>query len=321
MVPCILAALARRARANGKPTIRPFAESELTGRAPGCYQFKVAPQRDRKRCLSSSRFVHPAVAGSQLWNSSNSNGRTGLIRSRWGSLILLVAVTTLLVHCSSGGITQNPTPVIVGIFPQSITAGSEIFNISITGFGATFISTSVALWNGVPRKTTFDTSTGHLQVTILAADVTNPGVQLVSVMNPSPGGGFSAQSASFQVLQFQNGAPTNISLDPANANVGTQGPFKLTVNGMNFVADSIVRVNGSFRQVNSATATALTTDLTTADLATAGLLSVSVDNPLPGGIVASSISVDFTVGSAKGPSPAGPLNARNDVRVIPARSE
>lgn len=237
-----------------------------------------------------------------------------MIRTRWGSLALLAALSTLLVNCSSSnGVTQNPTPVITTIFPQSITAGSDMFNVDVTGFGATLITTSVGLWNGSPRTTTFEASTGHLLITITAADVSSPGIGLVSVMNPSPGGGFAAQPATFQVSPLQNSAPMNISLDPTNANAGTKGPFMLTVNGTNFVDGSVVRVNGGFRQPTSVTPTAVTADLTTTDLATAGFASISVDNPLPGGAVASSISVDFTINSAKGAHTSLPLNAQNEV--------
>jgi Tfp pilus assembly protein PilW len=75
---------------------------------------------------------------------------------------------------------------------------------------------------------------------------------------------------------------------------------------MNFVAGSIIRWNGTFRQPTSVTSTALTTDLTSADLALAGFASVSVDNPLPGGIVASSVSVDFLINSSKGSNTSAP---------------
>jgi len=230
----------------------------------------------------------------------------GLIRLRLGSLILLAAGATSLVNCSSSNKNApNPTPVITSIFPDSITAGSAMFNIDITGQGFLNKPASVALWNGSPRTTTFNVSTGHLTITVLAADVTNPSVALISVTNPAPGGGTSS-GASFTINPLQSGAPTNISLNPSSANAGTKGPFTLTVNGMNFVAGSIIRWNGTFRQPTSATSTALTTDLTTTDLALAGFASVSVDNPLPGGIVASSVSVDFTINSSKSASSSAP---------------
>jgi hypothetical protein len=180
-----------------------------------------------------------------------------------------------------------------------------MFNVDLTGQGFQNKPASVALWNGSPRTTTFNASTGHLTITVLAADVTNPSVALIFVTNPPPGGGTSA-GASFKINALQNGAPMNISLSPSSANAGAKGPFALTVNGTNFVAGSVIRWNGTFRQATSVSPTALTTDLTTADLALAGFASVSVDNPLPGGIVASSVSVDFIINSSKGASRAAP---------------
>jgi hypothetical protein len=225
---------------------------------------------------------------------------------RWGSLILLTAGTVSLVNCnSSNSKAPNPTPVITSIFPDHITAGSAMFNIDITGQGFLNKPASTALWNGSPRTTTFNVSTGHLSITVLAADVTNPSVALISVTNPAPGGGTSP-GATFTINPLLKGAPTNISLNPSSTNAGTKGPFTLTVNGLNFVAGSIIRWNGTFRQSTSFTSTALTTDLTTTDLALAGFASVSVDNPLPGGIVASSVSVDFLINSSKGANTSAP---------------
>ena len=229
-----------------------------------------------------------------------------MIRLRWGLLIIMAAVVASMANCSSSkSIAPNPSPIITSIFPDSITAGSAMFNIDISGQGFLNKPASVAMWNGSPRTTTFNVATGHLTITVLAADVTNPSVALISVMNPAPGGGTSS-GASFTIKPLQNGAPTNISLDPSNANAGTKGPFKLSVNGANFVAGSIIRWNGTFRQPTSVTATALTTDLTTTDLALAGFASVSVDNPLPGGIIASSVSVDFLINSSKAAAAAFP---------------
>jgi hypothetical protein len=219
----------------------------------------------------------------------------GLIRLRWGLLILLAVMAPLIGSC--GGSTQpNPTPIITAIFPDSITAGSAMFTVNLTGQGFLSQPQTIALWNGSPRTTTFNVTTGQIAITILAADVTNASVGLISAANPPPGGGTST-GVSFKINALQNQAPMNISLSPSSANAGTKGPFTLTVNGTNFVAGSIIRFNGTFRQPTSVSPTALTTDLTTTDLALAGFATVSVDNPLPGGAIASSISVDFTIGS------------------------
>ena len=239
--------------------------------------------------------------------------RIGLIRSRRALLVALIPFALTLSNCSSGNSNAaNPTPAIATIFPDAITAGSAMFNVDITGQGFIQMPVSVAMWNGSPRTTTFNVATGHLVVTINASDVTNPGINLVSVMNPSPGGGTSS-GATFTVKPLQNGAPTNVSVDPTSTNAGTKGPFKLTVNGLNFVVPdpvtcsngAVIRFNGTFRQPTTCSTTSLTTELTTTDLQTAGFAAVWVDNPLPGGIVASSTAVDFTITGSKPANASG----------------
>lgn len=222
-----------------------------------------------------------------------------------GLLISLVALAALLSSCSGGGMGPNPTPIITAIFPDSVTAGSQMFNVTLTGQGFLNQPLTMALWNGSARTTIFNTTTGRLTITILAADVANPSVGLISVVNPPPGGGTST-GVSFTINPVQNGAPMNISLSPSSAKAGTKGPFTLTVNGTNFVAGSIVRFNGTFRQPTSVTPTALTTDLTTTDLALAGFATVSVDNPLPGGAIASSVTVDFAISSGNAANASAP---------------
>jgi hypothetical protein len=249
--------------------------------------------------ISVLSFRSPGCCWPEFRTSHDNHWRAGLIRSRRALLTLLLPIALTLTNCSSGNSNApNPTPAIASLFPDAITVGSQMFNIDITGQGFIQMPVSVALWNGSPRTTTFNAATGHLVVTINASDVTNPGVNLVSVMNPSPGGGTSS-GATFTVKPLQNGAPTTVILDPTSTNAGTKGPFKLTVNGTGFVAGSIIRFAGTFRQPDTSSATSLTTELTTTDLQTAGFAAVWVDNPLPGGIVASSTAVDFMINGGK----------------------
>src|SRR5271170_4594906 len=201
--------------------------------------------------------------------------RIVLMCSRRASLVLVVGMTLVLLRCSSSA-QLIPTPSITSIFPDSIVAGSAAFVLTVTGENFVSSPQSMVLWNGSPRATTFNASTGQLFVTILASDITNPGTGLVSVMNAPPGG-TSLNSSSFAIVPVIKGAATITSLSPSSANPGTKGPFLLTVNGTGFIAGSIIRWNGTFRQPVTATLTTLTTNLTTNDLATAGIASVSVD--------------------------------------------
>src|SRR5271155_5927222 len=96
-----------------------------------------------------------------------------LMCSRRAALVLVVAMTLVLLHCS-GGAQPIPTPSITSIFPDSIVAGSATFVLTVTGENFVTSPQSMVLWNGSPRTTTFNASTGQLFVTILASDITNP---------------------------------------------------------------------------------------------------------------------------------------------------
>jgi hypothetical protein len=226
------------------------------------------------------------------------------MRSRWAALTLVAVTTVLLMDCSSGA-PITPTPVITSIFPDSIVAGSATFPVFISGQNFVSNPQSMVLWNGSPRTAVFNTTTGQLIVTILASDVTNSGMGAITVVNPPPGGA-SITAASFTIFPVVKGAPVITSLSPSSANPGTKGPFLLTINGTNFASGAFIEWNGAFRQPLASSATVLTTDLMSTDLATAGVGSVTVINPLPGGIIVSSISVDFTIGSSSAASPVFP---------------
>lgn len=220
------------------------------------------------------------------------------MRLRWAALTSAAVMTILLINCG-GGAPITPTPVITSIFPDSIVAGSASFPVFITGQNFVTNPQTMVLWNGSQRTAVLNSTTGQLIVTILASDVMNTGMGVITVVNPPPGGA-SITGASFTIFPVDKEAPTITSLSPSSANPGTKGPFLLTVNGTNFVTGAYIEWNGSFRQPIAATATStvLTTDLMTTDLATAGVGSVTVVNPLPGGLIVSSISVDFTIGSS-----------------------
>ena len=75
---------------------------------------------------------------------------------------------------------------------------------------------------------------------ITAADIAAAGTFNVTVTNPAPGGGTSANSP----FTVNNPVPTITSLSPASAVKGGAA-FTLTVNGTNFVSTSVVNFNGS----------------------------------------------------------------------------
>jgi uncharacterized protein (TIGR03437 family) len=92
---------------------------------------------------------------------------------------------------SSGSLTLaivNPVAVVTSINPTTVSPGGGNFQMFVTGTG--FVPGSQVLFNGQPKPTSFVSST-QLQAAIFAADVVNPGIAVISVLNGAPGGGIS----------------------------------------------------------------------------------------------------------------------------------
>jgi hypothetical protein len=89
----------------------------------------------------------------------------------------------------------NPVPHIMSIRPSRCSRGSPEFMLQVTG--KNFVEGARVRWNGVLKPTTFVSAT-YLKAKISASDVKSKKTVVVSVTNPSPGGGKS-NSKSFVV--------------------------------------------------------------------------------------------------------------------------
>jgi hypothetical protein len=82
---------------------------------------------------------------------------------------------------------NNPIPTLSQITPSSTPVGNATpFTLTVTG--TNFVSGAQITWNGLPRATTFGSST-QLTTQVVAADIATQGTASVSVVNPGPGGG------------------------------------------------------------------------------------------------------------------------------------
>jgi hypothetical protein len=132
----------------------------------------------------------------------------------------------------------TPAPTTTSISPTSRFVGDGAFTLTVNG--TNFVSSSVVRWAGLDRTTTFVSST-QLTAAIPATDLATTGSKAITVFNPAPGGGTS-NSQTFTVNA--NPVPTTTSIAPATRTAGG-GAFTLTVDGTNFVGNSVVRVNGA----------------------------------------------------------------------------
>lgn len=90
-----------------------------------------------------------------------------------------------------------------------------------------------------------------------------------------------------------NPVPAITSLSPNSANAGNPS-FTLTINGTNFVNNSVARWNGSDRTTTFVSNTQLRMLVAAADVATAGTAGVTVFNPTPGGGVSNAFNFPIT---------------------------
>ncbi len=103
----------------------------------------------------------------------------------------------------------------------------------------------------------------------------------------------NAQTVNFVLRPPLLPAIDSNGLSPSSATVGG-GAFTLTVNGANFVSDSVVRWNDSNRMTTFVSSTQLTAQITTTDIASPGTVAVTVFNPSTGGGT-SSLAVALTI--------------------------
>jgi hypothetical protein len=172
----------------------------------------------------------------------------------------------------------SPLPMTTGIAPSTAVAGGPAFTLTVNG--ADFVPSSSVRWNGASRTTTFVSPT-QLTAAIPASDIAAAGSASITVFSPAPGGGIS-NPQTFTISLPANPIPTLTSISPTTATAGGAA-FTLTVNGGSFMNGSIVRWNGADRTTTFVSPTQLTAAIPAADIATAGMASVTVFNPAPGG--------------------------------------
>jgi hypothetical protein len=178
---------------------------------------------------------------------------------------------------------NNPLPTLNAVSPTSAVVGGAGFTLTVNG--GHFVNGAVVKWNGSDRVTNF-VSNSQLTAQITAADIQSIGTFSITVSNPEPGGGLSGAVA----LPVTNPPPIISSISPSGVLAGAAG-FTLTVNGSSFVSGAVVKLNGSGRTTAFVNSTQLSAQIDAADVAAAGLVPVTVENPAPGGGTSSPINL------------------------------
>jgi hypothetical protein len=180
---------------------------------------------------------------------------------------------------------SNPVPAITSLSPTSTLAGGAAFTLTVNG--SNFVSGSKVRWNGVDLTTTF-VNAGQLTAQVPAANIQTAGAAAITVSSP----GTPLIVSNVFNFNVTNPTPSPNGVSPVSAVVGGSA-FTLTVNGSNFVNGSVITWNGDNRTTTFVNSTQLTTQIPTTDLLTAGIATVAVVNPGPGG--GTSSSINFTI--------------------------
>lgn len=227
---------------------------------------------------------------SHTYNATQSNANRIVFTPT--SAELSAARTVSLQVVNAGGssnvvpfiITDAKTPVITSLEPPSTTVGTALNSIAI--FGSNLINsngTTDVLWNGQSRTILTSQSTSSRLVFVPQTfDLSQAGTATVRVLHRTvtPNGEILTYSnvVTFTINAVQG--PTITSLTPTATTIpiiGNSIPDQTVgVIGTNFASNSVVRVNGK-------------------SVATSFVSSVRLNATIPGALVASQTSLNFSV--------------------------
>jgi hypothetical protein len=168
-----------------------------------------------------------------------------------------------------------PAPVLTSLNPASVLAGSG--DTLVRALGSGFTSASVFEVGGVARATAFVSAT-EIRATFAAAELAAAATYTVTVTTPPVGGLGGGTSAGLPFNVVVPTAPTLTSINPATVST-LSGGATLTATGTDFLATSVVQVDGVARTTVFDSPTQLRATLTAADLAVAGTRAITVFTP------------------------------------------
>jgi hypothetical protein len=183
-------------------------------------------------------------------------------------------------------------PVLQSITPQTVTAGSPNFTLSLVG--QNFISGATVKIGNSTRSATF-VDAQRLTFTVLTNDILTAGSVPITVITPGTNGG---TSNTLQLFVVSKDAPVVSSLAPSSITVGTPN-LKILINGSKFLIDDIALADGSPRQTEFVSSTQMAITLLAQDVSSARVVKISVARK--NGTDVSS-PADLTVTAAQAPA-------------------
>jgi hypothetical protein len=179
----------------------------------------------------------------------------------------------------------NPTPVILGLEPESAVAGGDA--VTLTVHGADFIP-GAQVWFGSAALATTHVSNDVLTALVPASMIANVGTTAIVVTSPAPSEHASA-SVPFSVV---HPVPLVTSISPTNI-AGSEADFPITVSGAFFDASSFVSFAGTALATRFVSSSELVAVVSASMVTVTGYHPITVTTPAPGGGTGG--AVDFHV--------------------------
>ena len=203
---------------------------------------------------------------------------------------ILIATGLFLLSCGGGSssppiVTPTNPPSITSISPNSVSAGSNGFTLTVNG--TNFNSSSIVQWSGSARSTEYVGST-QLNAIIPASDVSAGGTRVITVRNTSPA------LATSNGVSFDINFPMPIItlLYPSSIPAESED-FTLIIYGRNFIPNSTLQWGSFILYGDFVNSTQMSFNIGSAYISSEGIVDIRVSNPSPGG--GPSNTLPFTV--------------------------
>ncbi len=200
------------------------------------------------------------------------------------SLLIAVQGLNQPITVSLQGTGGNPLPTITSLSPASVYVNSSGFTLTVNGTG--FVQGAIVYLENVALPTTYVSAT-EVTAAVPATYLTQTGSDYVEVENPAPAGGYSG-FVSLYVVALD---PYLGSASPSSV-VAATTPSPVLLEGSNFMTGAKVLWNGKAVPTTYVNSGELQFQPTTAELAAASIVQLSVSNPAPGGL---SPAINFDV--------------------------
>ena len=214
-------------------------------------------------------------------------------RRRLAGASLASAASLALGSCGGSATSTpdlNPQPILTGVTPELLAAGSPGATLTVHGRG--FVRSSQVQWNGAGRVTHYQNAQ-TLTADLMASDLAVVAGGQLEVVTPAPGGG----STGKMLVTIGYPVPTVTAVTPNGVVLqAPTGSTQVTVTGTGFFGfNSAVRFGGVFVPTSPVSSTQLSAAVANTLLMTSSTWTVTVVNSSPGGGVSNGVT--FSVAS------------------------